>query len=414
MSKLIVRHLEKRIRESLADTPVVLVNGPRQSGKTTLVQSFAEKGRRYLTLDDESTLLAAKADPTGFVQALDTAVIDEIQRAPAVLLAIKASVDRDRRPGRFLLTGSANLMMLPNVADSLAGRMETLSLYPFAGCEIHGTKGQWLDTIFNGKILRLQIEEERRGGGKKLIDTVLAGGYPEALSRSTVRRRSAWGRQYVDAIIQRDVREIASIDKLGHLSRLIKIVAAMSGQLANFTEIGAQIGLDTKTAMKYVAVLEWMFLVRRVEPWSTNRISRIVKTPKLHFLDSGLLAGLTGLTPSTVAKDRTRFGHTLESHVFGELTKLCGFSEGDYRISTYRDRDCVEVDFVVADDRDRVVGIEVKSTAGVSSSDRTGLRKLAALAEDKFVAGIILYDGKEILPLGEKIWAVPISTLWVS
>ena len=414
MPALYPRHLRRRVHEALRDTPVVLVNGPRQAGKTTLVREFARSRRRYLTLDDPGTLLSAQEDPVGLVRSLDRAVVDEVQRAPGLLLAIKQAVDQDRRPGRFLLTGSVNLMLVPGVADSLAGRMETLNLLPLAGCEIHGGKGRWLDAVFAGGPPRGAAAAAQRGTGGVLTRAVLGGGYPEAVARADVRRRTAWARQYIDALVQRDVREIARVEKLDHLPRLLRVLAAMSGQLCNFTEVGGQVGLDSKTAAKYLAIFERMFLLRRVAPWSANRLARIVKTPKAHFLDSGLLSSLTGLTDAVVARDRTRFGPALESHVFGELLKLASWSDDDYDVLTYRDKDQVEVDFVVENRAGDVVGVEVKAAASVSRDDFAGLRRLATLAGPKFAAGVVLYGGVETLPVGDHLWAAPIATLWLS
>ena len=413
-SSLYSRHLRRRVVEAMADTPVVLLNGPRQAGKTTLVRQFARAGRRYLTLDDGATLLSAREDPAGLVRGLDTAVIDEVQRAPGLMLAIKQAVDNDRRPGRFLLTGSANLMLLPGVADSLAGRMETLSLLPLAGCEIHGGKGRWLDAVFAGAMPRVTPAAGRKATGDALVRKVLCGGYPEAVLRDSARRRAVWAKQYVDALIQRDIREIASVDKLDHLAHLLKALAQMSGQLCNFTQLAGQVGLDAKTAGKYLAVFEQMFLLRRVAPWSANRLSRIVKTPKLHFMDSGLLCSLTGLSESAVAQERGRFGHALESYVYGELLKLASWADHEYEIYTYRDKDQVEVDFVIEDRGGHIIGVEVKATASVGRGDFAGLRKLATLAGKKFKSGVVLYDGNETLPMGEGLWAVPLSTLWLS
>jgi predicted AAA+ superfamily ATPase len=256
--RLYPRHLQPRIDEALTDTPVVLLNGPRQAGKTTLVQQFVGAQRRYLTLDDPATLLSAREDPLGLVRGLDKAVIDEVQRAPEMLLAIKRAVDQDRRPGRFLLTGSANVMLVPGVTDSLAGRMETLVLLPLAGCEIHRSAGRWLDAVFSGDMPYVAPAAGRKAVGEALVQKVLCGGYPEAVQRDTARRRAAWASQYIDALIQRDVREIASVEKLDHLPRLLRALAHLSGQLCNFAQLAGQVGLDSKTAGKYLAVFEQM------------------------------------------------------------------------------------------------------------------------------------------------------------
>jgi len=402
------RLVEPRIAEAMADTPVVMLVGPRQAGKTTLVRKVAESGLRYLTMDDQLTLLSAREDPVGMVRSLDRAVIDEVQRAPGLLLAIKKSVDDDRRPGRFLLTGSANLMALPAVADSLAGRMETLSLLPLSQSEIHGRAANWLDAAFAGRLLQPGTVASQ----DDLVGRVLRGGYPEAIARSTARRRTAWARQYLQALLVRDVRDIAGIEKLDELPRLLRALAETAGQMCNYAQLGGQVGLDGKTAAKYIGVFEQMYLLQRVDVWARNRLSRVVKTPKLQFVDSGLLAALLDLSADEVLADRTRFGRVLETFVFAELLKHITSAQGDYRLLYYRDADQVEVDVVVENAAGELVGIEVKASATVKEGDLRGLRKLAGLAGERFRAGVLLYDGDETLPLGDRLWAAPLSTLW--
>ena len=402
------RRIESRIAEAMLDTPVVLLAGPRQAGKTTLVRQMAEKGLRYLTLDDELTLLSAREDPVGMIRSLDRAVIDEIQRAPQLLLAIKKSVDEDRRPGRFLLTGSANLMALPTVADSLAGRMETLSLLPLSQSEIEGGLENWIDSVFSGRIPKPGTLAQ----GNDLVGRVLRGGYPEAISRPSSKRRAAWGRQYLDAIIQRDVRDVAGIEKLDQLPRFLRALAQTAGQMCNYTQLGGQVGLDGKTASRYIGVLEQMYLLRRIDVWARNRLNRVVKTPKLQFIDSGLLATLLDLSSSEVQQNRTRFGNVLETFVFAELLKHTTTANGEYRLMYYRDTDKFEVDVVIENAAGHLIGVEVKAAATVKESDLRGLRKLSSLAGDHFKMGVLLYDGDETMPLGEGIWAAPLSTLW--
>ncbi len=408
LPSLYPRRIEQRLAEALLDTPVVLLAGPRQAGKTTLVRQVAAKGLRYLTLDDELTLLAARADPVGLIRSLDRAVIDEIQRAPQLLLAIKKSVDEDRRPGRFLLTGSANLMALPLVADSLAGRMETLSLMPLSQTEIEGHSANWIDQAFAGQLLRADTPAL----GAELVERVLRGGYPEAVSRVSAKRRVTWARQYTDALIQRDVRDVAGIDKLEQLPRFLQALAQTAGQMCNYSQLAGQVGLDGKTAARYAGVFETMYLLKRVDVWARNRLSRVVKTPKLQFIDAGLLAMLMNLGIEEVRRDRSRFGQVLETFVFGELLKHTTSADGDYQLLYYRDADKVEVDIVIENAAGQLVGVEVKASATVKASDLRGLRKLAALAGDQFKMGVLLYDGAETLPLGDGIWAAPVSSLW--
>ena len=406
---LLPRRIEPRIAEALLDTPVVLLAGPRQAGKTTLVRHIAaQQGLRYLTLDDGLTLLSAREDPVGMVRSLDRAVIDEIQRAPQLLLAIKKSVDEDRRPGRFLLTGSANLMALPTVAESLAGRMETLSLLPLSQSEMALRQANWIDQAFAGRILQASTPAV----GEALVERVLRGGYPEAVARPAGRRRTTWARQYIDALIERDVRDIAHIDKLDQLPRFLRALAHTAGQMCNYTQLGAQVGLDGKTALRYCGVFEQMYLLQRIDVWARNRLSRVVKTAKLQFLDAGLLASLLDLTAQEVAQDRTRFGNVLETFVFGELLKHSTTAQDDYRLMYYRDADKFEVDVVIENAAGQLVGVEVKAAATVKASDLRGLKKWAALAGPQFRLGVVLYDGTETLPLGDGLWAAPLSSLW--
>ena len=404
------RWIEPRIDKALLDTPVVLLAGPRQAGKTTLVRQFAERGLDYLTLDDELILLSAREDPVGMIRNLDRAVIDEIQRAPQLLLAIKKSVDEDRRPGRFLLTGSANLMALPTVADSLAGRMETLLLLPLSQSEIENRPANWIDSIFAGEILTTVTPVL----GNELVERVLRGGYPEAIVRPTAKRRIAWARQYIDAIVQRDVRDIAEIDKLDQLPRFLRALAQTAGQMCNYSETGGQVGMDGKTVSRYIGVFEQMYLLKRIDVWARNRLKRVVKTPKLQFIDSGLLAMLMDVTVKDVQEDKSRYGHVLESFVFGELYKHTTSADDDYRLLYYRDADKFEVDVVIENTAGQLVGVEVKASTTVKERDLRGLKKLSSLAGDQFTAGVLLYDGDETMPLGSNIWAAPLSTLWGS
>ena len=403
------RAIQSKLDEAFADTPAVLVSGPRQAGKTTLVRQIAQdQGLRYLTLDDPMVQLAARQDPVAWIRELDRAVIDEVQRAPDLLLAIKKSIDEDRRAGRFLLTGSANLMTLPTVADSLAGRMETLTLLPLSQSEIAGSHGNWIDQAFQGALL----STEQPVMGAQLVRTVLRGGYPEAIARDSDRRRNAWAQQYIDALIQRDVRDIATINKLDELPRLLNAIAQTAGSVSNYSGLGAAVNLDSKTTAKYVGIFEQMYLLNRVDAWARNRLKRLVKSPKMQFVDSGLLATLIELGVDEVSRDRTRFGNVLETFVYGELVKHAAVSDRRYRIMHYRDADQNEVDFVLEDVAGRMVAIEVKASPTLTAKDLKGLKKLSQLAGDDFVMGVVLHDGSEIVPLGDKLWAAPVSSLW--
>jgi uncharacterized protein len=404
---LIERFLAQNTMAALRDTPVVLIIGPRQCGKTTLVRQLITGKRDYLTLDDAATRQAALSDPTGFVRDLDHAIIDEVQHAPDVLLAIKQSVDEDRRPGRFLLTGSANILSLPRTPDSLAGRIEIITLLPLSQAEIFGRRPAFLQKAFAGQLAK----PIHNITGKALVRTVLQGGYPEMLQRTSAPRQAAWVNSYVKATVQRDVREVSSIEKLEHMPALLRALAHHSGQLTNFTSIGGQIRIDDKTTRNYTRVFEELFLLRRIEPWHNNRLSRLIKTPKLHFLDSGLLSNLLKLNATKIAADRSLFGPVLETFVFSEILKQESWLDFRCDLSHYRDKEKNEVDLVLENAEGHMIGVEVKASASVKTTDFNGLRKLSS-ASKNFKLGLVLYDGERALPFGDRMYAAPISCLW--
>ncbi len=404
------RFAKSKVKDALSDTRVVFISGPRQSGKTTLVTEFASKDFPYLSLDDATILQSATDDPVGFLRGLDKAVIDEIQRAPDLLLSIKTAVDNDKTPGRFLLTGSANLMTIPKVADSLAGRMEVVRLLPLSQAEIRGEMSNFIDRAFAEEkpVTDHMIVDD------DLVEVVLSGGYPEALDRRKWSRKQDWYHGYLDAIIERDVRDVAQVEQLAIMPKLFNVVAEHAGQLVNNSGIGAIVDLNHVTTQKYIGVFESLYLVHTLQPWFTNRLKRLTRSPKLHFLDAGLLAAMRDITPDVIQKDKTRFGPILETFVFSELSKMAAWSEQRCSFSHYRDKDRNEVDIVLENRRGEVVGIEVKSSATVNGGDFAGIRRLAAACGDKFVQGLVLYDHDQVVPFGENMFAAPLSCLWGS
>lgn len=395
------RQLRSRMEIAMRDTPVVLINGPRQSGKTTLVKEYSP-ALPYYTLDDDNILNAVKQDPVGFINRLDKAIIDEIQRAPQLLRAIKLSVDHNRQPGRFLLTGSANLLALPQIGDSLAGRMEILTFLPLSLAEIQYRDNHFIQYAQNQSWPQTMLSEP-----SEIISRVLAGGYPEMLMRPSFERRNAWAKSYLKAIVERDVKDISSIEKLVEMPRLLEVLAQQSGKLTNFTQIGGQLHLDTKTAQKYIGLLETLFLVHQLRPWHTNNLNRIIKTPKIHFLDSGLLACLNRVTIKSIETDKSSFGALLETWVYSELLKMINMADEPWSIYYYRDKDQVEVDFILENNVGEIIGIEVKASHTIINQDFRGLRKLASLADEKWMSGIVLYNGDKCLSFGDNLWAVP-------
>jgi predicted AAA+ superfamily ATPase len=403
------RFAQARVLEALADSPAVLIHGPRQCGKTTLARMVGEaRDYTYLTFDDDTVQRAAERDPMGFVADLpERAIIDEVQRVPAVFSAMKLSIDRQRLPGRFLLTGSTNVLLVPKLADSLAGRMETVRLHPLAQCELAGVPSAFLDRVFRADFS--VGTAERLGLG--LAQRVAAGGYPPALARTSPARRAAWYRDYLDAIVQRDVRELAHISSLDVLPRLLELVASQTARLLNVSELAGPFSLSRPTIREYLTLLERLFLAVELPAWHSNHLKRLVKTPKLHAGDTGFAATLLGVDAEGLFADRTLFGRLLETFVFDDLTRLASFGEAQVRFSHWRDRDGVEVDMVLERGR-AVVGVEVKAAATVTERDFGGLRNLKGALGERFACGVVIHDGEACVPFGDLLWAIPVSALW--
>lgn len=410
------RHIAIQLAEALTDTPVVVINGARQTGKSTLAQALeGQAPRRYLTLDDQTTLAAAKGNPEGFIAGLNgPVVLDEIQRAPELFLAIKAAVDRDRSTGsvagRFLLTGSANVMLLPGLADSLAGRMEILSLLPLSRAELAGdANSNRADWLFDADLNTLPSTPTDRDS---FIDILLAGGFPEAVARPTARRRDAWFDSYLQAVLQRDVRELANLEQLIEMPNLVQLLAHRSAGLLNFAELSRTSGLAQSTLKRYFSLLETLFLIHRLPAWERNPAKRLVKAPKVFLPDSGLLAWLRGDTTASLQNAPGRPGPLIETFVLSELLKHLAFNTRGLSLWHYRTQTGIEVDFLLEDRQGRLTGIEVKAAASVDAKDFKGLRHLQETEQKRFTRGIVLYTGREIIPFAEDLFAVPMSVWW--
>lgn len=408
------RHIAPLLADALLDTPVVLVNGARQSGKSTLVKSVLGAGgepRQYLTLDDVAVLNAAKSDASGFINALQGPVtLDEVQRAPELFLAIKAAVDRDRRSGRFLLTGSADVLVLPGIADSLAGRMEVLSLWPLSSAEmVDSPVVNRADALFAGDWSALSVPPCER---EDLVTRLLAGGFADAVTRTSLRRRDAWFDSYIQAVLQRDVRDLANIEQLAEIPNLLQLLATRSGTLLNFAELSRTAGLAQSTLKRYFALLEMLFLVVRLPSWERNPGKRLVKAPKVFLPDSGLLNHFMATTAEGLLAKPGLPGATVETFVLTELLKHVAFSAQRLSLWHYRTLTHIEVDFVLENRLGQIAGIEVKASATVDGKDFKGLRHLAETEPTIFKQGIVLYAGREVVPFGDKLWAVPMSLWW--
>lgn len=405
---MLVRHLTPALLAALSDTPVVLIVGARQVGKSTLAR-LADPARTELTLDDLATLGAAQGDPTGFIAGLAGPVlIDEVQRAPELFLPLKAAVDRARTPGRFLLTGSANVLSLPRLADSLAGRLEVLHLWPLSQGELSGTRDAFIDAAFGDAPPLL------RGPAiplSELLERLVAGGYPEATARSGARR-TAWFRSYLDTLLQRDVRDLANIEGLRALPQLLALLATRTGTLQNIAELSRTADLPQTTLKRYLALLEAVYLTTSLPAWSGNLSKRLVKSPKSFLSDTGLAAHLLGVAAARLARDHRLLGPLLETFVVLELMKMRGWNDTPVNLYHYRTQTGQEVDVVLEAADGRLVGVEVKSSATVTSGDFRGLRALQEAAAANFQRGVVLYNGDTVVPFGARLHAVPIRALW--
>jgi predicted AAA+ superfamily ATPase len=409
---MFARLLEAPLGEAFADTPAVFVAGARQTGKSTLVRAFAGRrgGWTYQTFDDLEILASARADPQGFVARLgERAILDEVQRAPELFIPLKAAIDADRRPGRFILTGSANVLALPRVSESLAGRMEILTLWPLAQAEIEGTTPGFVDACFAGRPDRLRPGPCDRAA---LVARMLRGGFPEAAGRARDEARGRWFGAYLSTLLQRDLRDLAAIEGIAEIPRLLEAVSSRTGSLLNVADLGRALGLNQMTTKRYLALLEALFLVVRLPPWFENAGKRLARTPKLHLLDPGLLAYLLGLDAGGLDARPTDVGPVVETFVVSELQKLAPVSSTRPRLFHFRTSAGHEVDVVLESRRRQLVGVEVKAKASVTGDDFRGLRSFQEVAGKRFECGVLLHAGREILPFGPKLWAAPLSSLW--
>ena len=437
------RYIGQRLVEALEDSPVVLIQGPRQCGKTTLAQMLcapASLSRRdalrvsralppgfltvetrdygYISFDDDVARAGAEADPMGFVGNLpEKIILDEVQRVPWLFAALKMEVDRKRVPGRFVLTGSADVLRVPTIQDSLAGRLEVIRLHPLAQVEISGERSsasasdgspRFLDSLF-GRGFKTRRTARL---GKELCERIAAGGFPAALARPPGHRRANWYRNYLDAQTQRDVRDLVRIHTIDALPRLLSLSAAQTANLFNVSELAAPFQISRPTIQDYIVLLERVFLLERLSPWHSNRLSRLVKTPKLHMGDTGLACALLGVDAADLAADRALLGQLLETFVFQELRRQASWHEDFFTFFHYRDRDKTEVDIVIERGTRAVAGIEIKAGATVTAADFRGLRKLKAATGNRFAGGAVMYDGEMCVSHGDGLYAVPLRLLW--
>ncbi len=409
MPNLYPRWQRQAVLDALSTRRVVLIAGARQVGKTTLARTLAKGPVEYRTLDDPTLRQAAAADPVSFVEhTRRTLIIDEIQRVPALLAAIKLAVDTDQRPGRFLLTGSASLAAQPGSIESLAGRIGRLRLRPLTSGEIAGAGPGFLQAAFEQR-----FRQEIAGGGRDaVLERALAGGFPEALTlRDRDRRR--WHRDYVAAILERDLKDVANIQHMAALSELVQVVAAWSSRQMDVSAIGAGLSIRRPTLQSYLSALEALYLVERLEPWTRTDYARVGKQPRLYMTDSGLMASLLGWRIDQIRFDADRSGKLVETFAFNEIAAEVDAGDGRYRLFHYRDREQREVDLIVEREDGALLGIEIKASSSVASNDFKHLRWIAGkLAIGRPCVGVVLYTGDRVAAFGPGLWAVPFAALW--
>lgn len=410
------RFLIHNLKAALKDTPIIFLKGARQTGKSTLVQMLQTEEKNseilYLTLDDLTTLNAAKLDPCAFLNRPNKRIIiDEIQRAPELFLPLKLEVDRNPVPGRFILTGSADIFLLPQLADSLAGRLELLSLHPLSLGELNNQKETFIQDLFENnpsKLLNLRFSKQLIGSKDQFIDHILKGGFPSIQSRASHQRRGAWFNSYITTLIERDIRELANIEGLSRIPNLLKFLATRSACLLNFEEIGRSIQLPATTLRRYFTLLQTFFLIHTLPAWLNNHGKRLTKSPKLYLSDTGIACHLLGLNAQGLTADAKVWGNLLETFIVNELIKISAWNSPWVSFYHYRTLANQEVDIVLESQDGSIVGIEIKAAQTLTPRDFKGLKDLQETAGSKFICGILLHLGQQASPFGKNLYAIPI------
>ena len=409
---MFMRHITRNLVEALGDTPVVFLRGARQSGKSTLAQELARSSFNagYFTLDNAATLSAAGSDPVGFIAGLPKpAIIDEVQRVPGLFLAIKEDVDANRSPGRYLLTGSANVMVMPRVADSLAGRMAVITMWPLSQGEIEGVEENFIDAVFHSDLSAIRHQPIKI---QPLWDRLAADGFPEPMQRTSAKRRASWFDSYLVSMVERDLRDLSQIRDITVLPKLLRLLAARSATLFNQSEISRSSGVANSTLSRYLSVLEATFLIHMLPAWSANLGKRLTRSPKLFISDTGLACHLLDVVPNRFSSNPELAGRLFENFVVSEIVKQVSWAARQVTVYHFRSPAGREVDVVLEDRAGAMVGIEIKLTASPTSGTFSGLKALQELAGKQFRAGILLYTGKDKVPFGKKLTAIPVSALW--
>lgn len=408
---MIKRKISNKLLSACKDSPVILIHGARQTGKSTLVKQHAAKDHpaRYLTFDDPAVLSAAASNPMGFIENFhENLIIDEVQRVPDIFLAIKRLVDEKRKPGRFILTGSSNIFLLPKVSESLAGRIEVLNLFPLAQSEIAGSERNFIDLLFDKNFVMPSLRKKLTN----LPTRIVRGGYPEILSRKDGERMNAWFNSYVTTIIQRDLRDLSNIEKLSDTDKLMRVLASRAGTLLNFSELSRVLTIPQTTLKRYIALLEMIFMIKLVPAWSGNLSKRLIRTPKLYLVDTGLLANLISFDDDRIVNDSLEWGRIIENFVLMEIIKESSWSKFSYSTYHFRSASGQEIDFVIERSDGALVALEVKASQKIDERTFSAIKMFADETKKHFLRGIVLYTGKDSIPFAKNLFALPINCIW--
>lgn len=410
MKRIITRWQESSLHNALEVRRVVLLVGPRQCGKTTLAKTIMSKGIEYLTLDDASIRTIAENDPKGFVQKrrANTMIIDEIQRVPSLLPAIKQAVDENTSPGQYILTGSANIQALPSTQDSLAGRVSKVRLRTFSRGELSGSKPDFLSHAFEQNF-SLEYHSYSKD---EVLKMAFEGGFPEAISLSA-NQRKLWHRDYIEALLERDLRDVAKIQRYDAMRDLIKVVAAWSSKFMDISAISSQLSVKNPTVLTYLNALESLYVIEKLYPWTKTDYARVGKQNKLFMSDSGLMASILSWNLEQVRLDPDKLGKLMETFIFNEIASQVDTQKGLYEMYHYRDREQREIDFIIEREDHALLGIEVKASSSIQSKDFKHLSWFQEnIAKDTPFVGIVIYTGEQPLLFGKNLWAIPVGMLW--
>jgi predicted AAA+ superfamily ATPase len=408
------RSAKDEIIETLQFSPVVLINGARQSGKSTLAKELITEGYLfdYITLDNPSVLSNLLSSPIAFLEDLKHGtVIDEIQRAAEIFTSIKYVVDKDRKPGKFLLTGSANVLLLPKLSDSLAGRIAIYTLKPFSQGEIQGRKEDFIDWLFSDDFDHFKVKANV--SMSNLQTRIIKGSYPEPLvGKFSESQQMHWYESYLNTLLVRDVRDLANLEQIGLVPQLFKLLASRTSNLLNYSDLSRSLDFPQTTLKRYLSLLQSLYLVDFLEPWYTNFGKRLIKSPKIHLNDTGFSLHLLGQNLESLKKDRILFGQILENFIYLELTKQAGWSKTKPQTYHYRTQNGEEIDFIMEARNSKLVAIEVKASSSFDPKDLKAIKDFKKAVGDRFHRGIIFHTGQEVYKIDEKLYILPIQALW--